>query len=132
NPDGYDHVIVEGERFDAPAGFDAYFARLVERFPSEREGLRTYFDTLRAVTRDVQRCDALLKFPAALTIPFRAPTLMRNAFAKLGPLLDRTIRDPLLRGFLTAPCGNHGLAPSRVSVPPHAVMVEHYFNGGYY
>ena len=132
NPDGYDHVIVGGERFDVPAGFDNYLARLVERFPAEREGLHAYFRTLRAVTADVQRCEKLLSFPAVLAVPFRAPSLVRHAFARLEPLLDRTIRDPLLRGILTAPCGNHGLAPSRVSIPPHAVMVEHYFNGGYY
>lgn len=132
NPDGYDHLIVGGERFDVPAGFDNFFERLVARFPNEREGLRKYFDVLHRVTLDVQACEKLLSFPQILTVPFRCPSLVKNAFALLEPLLNKTIRDPLLRGILTAPCGNHGLAPSRVSLPPHAFMIEHYFNGGYY
>jgi phytoene dehydrogenase-like protein len=47
-------------------------------------------------------------------------------------LLDSTIRDPLLRGVLAAQCGNHGLPPSKVSLPLHASMTSHYFDGAYY
>ncbi|HSQ64387.1 MAG TPA: NAD(P)/FAD-dependent oxidoreductase [Polyangiaceae bacterium] len=132
SPDGYDHVLVGSERFDIPSGFARYFERLVERFPGERDGLRRYFDTLHAVTLDVQKCDHLLSFPEVLTVPFRAPSLMRYGFTRLAPLLERRVRDPFLRGVLSAQCGNHGLAPSRVALPVHAVMVEHYLNGGYY
>jgi all-trans-retinol 13,14-reductase len=132
NTDAYDHLIVGGERFDVPSGFDRYFDRLVRRFPAEREGLTEYFAALRGLTRDVQACEKLMSFPQILTMPFRAPKLLRYGFASLKPLLDRTIRDPLLRGFLVAPCGNHGLAPARASLPAHAVMAEHYYNGGWY
>jgi all-trans-retinol 13,14-reductase len=132
NRDGFDHLLVGGERFDVPAGFDNYFERLVQRFPNEREGLTKYFGVLRRVTRDVQAVEKLLSFPQILTVPFRCPSLVTKGFALLEPLMNETIKDPLLRGILTAPCGNHGLAPSRVSLPPHAIMAEHYFNGGFY
>jgi phytoene dehydrogenase-like protein len=34
--------------------------------------------------------------------------------------------------MLAAQSGNHGLAPSRVSLPLHASMITHYYDGAYY
>ncbi len=132
NPDGFDHFLIEGERFDVPRGFARYFARLCARFPHEREGLERYFSTIRAVNEGVSRCDRMLSFPAVLGIPFAAPALCAWGFRTQGALLDRTIRDPLLRAVLSAQSGNHGLAPSRVSLPLHASMITHYFDGAFY
>lgn len=132
NPDGFDHLLIGGDRFDIPKGFERYFARLVERFPHEREGLTRYFDTIRGITRDVRRCERLLGFPEVLTLPFRAPTLMRWGLRTQAALLDATIKDPALRAILAAQSGDHGLAPSRVSLPLHASMISHYYTGGYY
>lgn len=132
NPDGFDHFLIEGERFDVPRGFDRYFARLCERFPHEREGLRRYFDTIRAINADVCRCEEMLGFPEALLIPLRAPALIRWGLSTQRALLDRTVRDPMLRAILSAQSGDHGLAPSRVSLPLHASMITHYFDGAFY
>ena len=132
NPDGFDHFIVGGERLDHPKGLRAWRERLADRFPRERAGIDAYLGTLERVVRDVQRCDELLEFPRALTLPFRAPTLLRRGFGTLAPLADHHLGDPLLKAFLYAQCGNHGLAPSRVSLPAHAVMVTHYYEGAYY
>ena len=43
NPDGFDHIIVGGERFDIPRGQEAFAARLKERFPDEAAGIDGYF-----------------------------------------------------------------------------------------
>ena len=132
NPEGFDHFLIEGERFDVPRGFARYFARLCARFPSEREGLERYFTTLQRVNEDLRRCDERLSFPAVLGVPFAAPALLAWGFRTLGALLDRCVRDPLLRAILAAQSGNHGLAPSRVSLPLHAAMVAHYYDGAFY
>jgi phytoene dehydrogenase-like protein len=132
NPEGFDHFLIEEERFDVPRGFARWFARLCERFPHEREGLTAYFDVLHRVQADLGRCDELLSFPAILAVPFRAPALLRWGFRTQAALLDRTIRDPLLRAVLSAQSGNHGLAPRRVSLPLHAAMSTHYDDGAYY
>jgi all-trans-retinol 13,14-reductase len=132
SPEGFDHFLIEDERFDVPKGFARYFARLCDRFPHEREGLTAYFDTLRAVNEAVCDNDRALSFPAILAVPFRSPTLLRWGFRTQGALLDRTIRDPVLRAILSAQSGNHGLAPSRVSLPLHASMIAHYYDGAYY
>src|SRR4030095_3077153 len=39
NPDGYDHILVGGERFDIPAGRVPLAHRLVARFSRELKGL---------------------------------------------------------------------------------------------
>ncbi|MRG95751.1 phytoene desaturase family protein [Polyangium spumosum] len=132
-PDGFDHFVIGGERFDVPAGFDRYFERLVSRFPHERKGLEKYFDVVGRIVADTLRCEELLASPGgALTLPFRARSLAVWGLRTQRALLDGTIRDPLLRGILAAQSGNHGLPPSRVSLPLHARMITHYYGGGFY
>lgn len=132
NPDGFDHLLIAGERFDVPRGVDRYFDRLVRRFPREREGLTRYFQVLNDVAAQIKDVERRLSFPAVLAAPLRAPTLLRWGFRTLGALLDATIKDPMLRAILSAQAGNHGLAPSRVSLPLHAAMIAHYHHGAYY
>lgn len=132
NPDGFDHSIVGEERIDQPKGVAAWRERLCARFPTERAGIDAYFDVLGHLVADINKVDSMLEMPAVLTLPFRVPALVRRGFAKLGPLLERHARDPLLRAFLGAQCGNHGLAPSEASLAAHAVMCAHYWNGAYY
>jgi phytoene dehydrogenase-like protein len=132
NPEGYDHLLIEGERFDIPRGFDRYFARLVERFPHERAGLTRYFDVLRKLQQEILACDTMLTFPRVLALPFKSPTLIYWGLRTHAALLDATIHDRRLRAVLAAQSGDHGLAPSRVSLPLHASLIAHYQNGAFY
>lgn len=132
NPDGFDHFLIEGIQFDQPRGLDLWIDRLSDAFPHEREGIARYFETITRLVADLEGAEALLQFPQALSLPWRAPHLLRWGFSTLQALLDRTITDPMLRAVLSAQCGNHGLAPSRVSLPVHAAMSAHYFEGAFY
>lgn len=132
NPDGFDHFIISGERFDQPKGLDRWIARLKERFPAQHQGIDRYFGVVRKITFDLKKGPDQFKFPAVLAVPFKSPSILRWGFSTLGALLDKTITDPLLRAVLSAQAGNHGLPPSRVSLPAHAMMTDHYFNGGWY
>lgn len=132
NPDGFDHFLIEGQRFDQPRGLERWIARLNAAFPHEREGLARYFSTLNSVVKQLQGAEGLLRFPQVLSLPWKAPQLMRWGFRTLQGLLEGCIKDPMLRGVLAAQCGNHGLAPSRVSLPLHASMSAHYYDGAFY
>lgn len=132
NPDAYDHLIVGQERFDVPRGWDALARRMAARFPHEREGILRYYEICRRLSIDVGRVDHLLAFPRVLALPFLAPELTRWCLSTQSSLLDRTVKDPLLRAFLAAQNGDHGLAPSRVSMPAHACMIAHYQDGAFY
>jgi all-trans-retinol 13,14-reductase len=132
NPDGYDHLLVGGERFDVPKGLERRIARLVARFPHERQGIARYFEICKDIAANVGQVDHYLQFPRILAVPFVAPRLLRWGFSTQKALLDSTISDPVLRGVLAAQNGDHGLAPSRVSLPAHACMIAHYADGAYY
>jgi len=132
NPDGFDHFLIAGERFDQPKGMEAWTQRLTARFPAEKSGIARYFSVISRICEDVKVCDTGLSFPAVLALPFRAPTLTRWSLSTLSALLDSTIRDPMLRAVLSAQAGNHGSPPSRVSLPLHASMTAHYFDGAFY
>lgn len=132
NPDGFDHLLVAGERFDVPRGYDRLVERFIARFPHEEAGLRRYFGVCRRLADDLARADELLRFPRVLALPFVAPSLVRWGLSTQEALLDKTVSDPLLRGFLAAQNGDHGLAPSKVSMPAHACTIAHYANGAYY
>src|SRR5207244_1219370 len=105
NPDGFDHLIIGGERFDQPKGRTRWIERLKARFPMQTDNLDRFFGLMGRLVADVKRSADLLKFPAVLAVPFRAPTLARWGFSTLGALLDKTISDPLLKGVLSAQCG---------------------------
>ncbi|MDP1823045.1 MAG: NAD(P)/FAD-dependent oxidoreductase [Archangium sp.] len=132
NPDGFDHFLFDGRRFDQPRGVERWINRLGEAFPGEREGLARYFSTLEHVVEELKTIDTSLRFPGVLSLPFRAPHLLRWGFRTLQPLLDDCISDPLLRAVLAAQCGNHGLGPSRVSLPMHAAMAASFYRGAFY
>jgi len=132
NPDGFDHFLIEGRRLDQPRGRDRWIERLSTAFPHEREGLARYFATLSHVVNELTGAEQLLRFPQVLALPWKAPHLARWGFSTLQPLLEKCIRDPMLRAVLSAQCGNHGLAPSRVSLALHASMASHYDDGGFY
>lgn len=132
NPDGFDHFIIGSERFDVPKGIDRYIDRLCARFPHEKPGIVRYFATANQLNRELLDCEEYLSFPKAALLPFKAPGLLRWGLRTQSALLDACVRDPLLRAILSAQSGDHGLAPSRVSLPLHASMIVHYYNGGYY
>lgn len=132
-PDGYDHLLVAGERYDVPKGRERHAERMMRRFPRISQGIARYFATCRAIAEELDRAGDLLSLPALIKAPFRLPNLTRWAFSSLDALLDACgIDEPMARAFLTARCGNHGLPPSDVSLPAHAVMIQHYMNGAYY
>lgn len=132
SPDGYDHFLIEDERFDVPKGFARWHARLCERFPHEREGIARYFGALNAVSQALARASGRVSLCAMLAATLREPALLRYGLRPLSALLDRTIQDPMLRAVLSAQCGDHGLPPSRISLPVHAATVSHYNDGAYY
>ena len=63
---------------------------------------------MNSIAADLKKADEHLGFPEVLALPLRVPHLARWGFSTLGSLLHRCIRDPLLRGILSAQAGNPG------------------------
>lgn len=132
NPDGYDHIYIDQERFDFPKGRHALTARLKERFPNEAAGIDGYFNTVTGLMDSASvlgRENKLDQIAGAVT---HAPSLLRWVSRTGQDLLDHYFSDPVLKGVLSGQAGDHGLPPSQVSAFFHAGLANHYLNGGYY
>ncbi len=132
NPDGYDHILVGGERFDYPRGKGALADRLKRRFPHEAAGIDAYLDTCDRLSHELDELSEIRSAWQLATLPFRCPTVARWGLRTAASLLDAHVRDPLLRAFLAGQCGDHGLPPSMAPAAVHAAVQAHYFDGGYY
>jgi all-trans-retinol 13,14-reductase len=132
NPDGYDHILIDGQRLDFPAGKERLIQRLTERFPAEAQGIRGYLDTLEKMARELADLFEFKGLLDTLTLPFRAPTVARWGLRSAEALIRHFVKDPLLVGVFSAQAGDHGLPPSLAPAPVHGSVTAHYFDGGYY
>lgn len=113
----------DGSRFEVPADFAAYRARLAAEFPHQAAALDGFFDAVR---------DAYL---LGLLHFFRGKEVER--LAPLLPLtvrqaLDRWLSDEKLKLLLTADCPHWGSPPSRTSFVFDSMLRLSYFLGNYY
>ncbi len=132
NPDGYDHCQMGEERFDYPAGAERLSERLKARFPADARGIDRYLTLVQNLRGELSTLSELKGLLDFLSVPFRAPRVMTVGMASLQRVLHRRIRDPLCRAVLSAPCGDHGLAPDEAPMVLHAGVVSHYLDGAWY
>jgi phytoene dehydrogenase-like protein len=132
NPDGYDHIIVAGERFDIPKGKEKFAERLKQRFPREAKGIDAYLDVTSKITYELDNLGEPKSFLDYIKVPFRAPNLLRWGLRSAQTLLDAHVSDPRLQAILVGQSGDHGLPPSLAPAAVHASVLAHYFDGGWY
>lgn len=131
DPEGYDKVRVGDVCFDIPKGHQRYVDKLSARFPHEAEGIRGFLDLLLAI--NIEMGQMKIRGPlSALALPLRCPNLVRYGMRPLGKVLDRFVRDPVVRAILTVQAGDHGMAASECPTVVHAAVLGHYFEGAYY
>lgn len=134
-PDVYDRAIIAGSRFDFTAGLDRFRASLNAWFPGEGRAIDRYF----AAVRSANRASGLYYAEKAVPAPIatlagglmRAPCL-RWARRTTREVLESFTRNQELIGVLTAQWGDYGLPPAESSFAAHAIVAEHYFEGGSY
>lgn len=133
DPEGFDRVRVGDDfAFDVPAGRERQLERLSRRFPSDAAGIRRYFEIVEGLHSELGR-GLNVKGPwSALTLPRRAPTLVRYGFRTVESVLSELVTDPLARTVLGVQAGDHGMPPSRAAMALHAAVQGHYFDGGWY
>lgn len=129
----FDKFVFPHFTFQAPSDFDALKKQLVEQFPHEEKALKRYFlDVYRADTW--YRKHILYKHIPKLFKPFLKPsksaTLLSTSSTK--EYLDANFSDQKLKGLLTSQWGNYGAVPGQSSFANHAMVVRHFFKGGYY
>lgn len=118
--------------FTIPADRREFERRLLDRFPSEKRGIRRYVRFLEQVDRVVEAQASGSKWKALFAL-LRSPLVLRYANRSFGDFLDSCTHDPKLRAVVTAQNGTYAIAPRDVSSVLHAGLQNHYFSsGGWY
>ena len=131
----HDRIVMGDEVFDFPKGAANLRAMLVARFPGERRAIDRYFALLarvRAVQDRYFMEKALPGLLAALLAPFLRGPFLRLARRTTREVLEELTHDQRLIAVLAAQCGDYGLPPSESSFAAHAIVANHYLEGGYY
>lgn len=135
DPDGFDHVVIAGERVRIPNGLVKYEERLGALYPQWREPLRRYFRTITAISRELSQDGDL---PSRLTpwsvlrSAVRYRHLARYARWTLEDFYDHVKMPPRLRALLAGQSGDYLLPPRDVSFILHVALVCGYDRGAYY
>ena len=132
DPEGFDHVVVAGERYRIPNGLEKFRDRLLRRHPEAAAPLRGYFDILQALGREMDRLPSPLTWRDYLTAPLRFPYLLRHQRWTLQRLYDHLRLPPRLQAVLAGQSGDYLLPPEEVSLLLHVALVRGYDRGAYY
>lgn len=133
--EGFDHVVVGGERVRIPSGWTKFRDRMIRRYPEAETPLREYF---RVVGRVADELDRLDRLPDRLTpsvivrsaLQYRH--LVRYLRWTLEDFYDHVRMPPRLRAILAGQCGDYLLPPRDVSFLLHVALVSNYDRGAYY
>jgi phytoene dehydrogenase-like protein len=132
DPEGFDHVVVDGERFRVPNGLAKHRDRLLRRFPAWREPLVRYFHEVAAVAEELELLPGRLTAFGALRVAHRHLRLLRYLRWTLADFFDHVGMPPLLRAILAGQSGDYLLPPRDVSFLLHVALVCGYDRGAYY
>lgn len=134
DPEGYDHVVIGGERLRIPNGLTKLRDRLAHRFPQATEPLRRYFEVLGRLADELSTLGSV---PDRLSLSlareaFRHRHLLQTLRWTLEDLFDAVKMPAPIRGYLAGQCGDYLLPPRDVSLLLHAALVNGYDRGAFY
>lgn len=135
DPEGFDHVVVSGDRVRVPNGLRKFEARLARRYPEWRAPLRGYFDAVIQVADELERDDELPRTMNPWTVlrsAARFRHLLRYLRSTLADVYDAVKMPPHLRAILAGQSGDYLLPPEQVSFILHVALVAGYDRGAYY
>jgi len=125
NPDAYDHIFIGDEQFDIPKGRKNYMERLVARFPNEETGIRKLFKVINDI-------GVLMSRISHKKFPFNKIGSIKWLWKSGADLVNKFVKDPVLRAILLSQSGDHGVPPSKVSSLFTIGIIRHYYTGGFY
>ena len=132
NAKGYDHCQIGKTRFNLPANKERLIESLRRSFPDEKRNIKKYLDMVDLAQQEVHLIAELETVMDHILVPYHTRHMGRYALFSLQKVIDKYLKDPLLKAILNLQCGNHGLPPQKASFILHAAVMGHYFNGGYY
>jgi all-trans-retinol 13,14-reductase len=111
---------------------DGYIKLLVDTFPEERTGIEGLFQTMRGLVSDLNKYQSAEGKVDMASFPKEFPYLVKCFNSTWGTVLDSHIKDPKLKGVVSALWGYFGLPPSKLASLYYILPVIGYLEGGGY
>ena len=131
----YDRIVIGDETYDLPKGELNLRAALCERFPGEETAIGRAFEMVHDALSTSLRFHAEKALPPALAAvvgPWMRRKFLRYSDRTTRQVLESLTSNQKLIAVLTGQFGDYGLPPAQSSFMMHAMLVNHYFEGGYY
>lgn len=131
----YDRIIIGEDQYDFVKGRDAFAAKLTEYFPDEGDNIKEYVRRVKQTIRDGKLFFMDKALPGPISAVF-GPWLRRKTIQAssqtVAEVLAEITDNKRLRAVLAGQYGDYGLTPKNASFFIHAMVVNHYFEGGAY
>jgi len=111
---------------------DGYIKLLIDAFPEEKAGIESLFQTMRGLVSDLGRYQTAGGQVNMANFPKEFPYLIKCFNSTWGAVLDSQIKDPKLKGVISALWGYFGLPPSKLASLYYILPVIGYLQGGGY
>lgn len=129
----FDKFVFPDFTFECPSSSTEFEKKLITQFPHEEKAIRKYLiDVVKA--DNWYRDNIIYKHLPTLLKPIKKPSEATTKLATMSTkeYLDQTFTDNKLKGLLVSQWGNYGAVPGKGSFCNHAMVVKHFYNGGYY
>jgi all-trans-retinol 13,14-reductase len=131
----YDRIVIGNEIYDFRKGVKNLKQDLKEYFPEDQEAIDQYFNLVFEAVK-ANRGYYLEKAVPGWIAKFFGARMRRKMLKYSGKttlaILSQITDNQKLIKILTGQFGDYGLPPSQSSFAMHAILVKHYFNGGYF
>ena len=124
DPNGYDIIALEGERFPFANGREAFIDRLAQFFPQQRDNLARYF----SLVEEVANASSLHSLKSAES------DAVLNTEYQLRPIdevIDEIITDPLLARVLVGNLPLYAAEKHKTPFSTHAFIMDFYNQSAY-
>lgn len=107
-----------------------YLDILIKAFPAEKDGINALFDDMRGLQQDFGKLSAAKGKVDMSRFPVDFPHLYRYAGSTWAQIIDPVIKDPKLKGIISAQWGYYGLPPSKLASIYYGGPLYGYLTGG--
>lgn len=130
DPNGMFRLLGPDRELLVPRGTEELRSRLEQAFPKERTAIDTFLGTVRLLADELQQMTERPHLRELPKWPWRMRGLLRYGATTAGHYLDTLHASPALKTALMGwTSGSVGLAPSQVSLPVAAAMIDLYLGG---
>ena len=133
-PDVFERLVYPDFEVGVRKGREGFRDDLAAMFPAEAAAIDQYFaDVERARSyMGVIGARGAAPAPVGALLDLLSPRARKLALATTGAHLATLFRDARLRSIVGARWGDYGEPPETSAFLAHAVIHDHYFNGGFY